>query len=263
MANLVLNIRKNKGNAGGVGAHIDRKEGMEHMFTNANPELRHLNKHFVITKYCDMPLPKAIDERIKDGYTSQRAIRKDAVRSIGLVLTGSHEQMKKIVSNPKAYKYWLANSLKFVKDEFGKENIVRYELHMDERTPHLHVVVVPLTKDGRLSAREVMGNKARLKALRKKYAEHVKALGLQYGNENKGKKSNLSTKISDFYKLVENFDAEYQNRIKTLKTANFEKLSPRQKTEFLNELQKAVKVKDLKQDIFDKFLVKFSRKKGL
>ena len=38
---------------------------------------------------------------------------------------------------------------------FGKENIVRFTLHMDERTPHIHCVFVPITEDGRLSAKEI------------------------------------------------------------------------------------------------------------
>jgi hypothetical protein len=34
--------------------------------------------------------------------------------------------------------------------------------HMDEKTPHLHLTFVPLTKDNRLCAKEILGNRANL-----------------------------------------------------------------------------------------------------
>lgn len=33
---------------------------------------------------------------------------------------------------------------------------------MDEKTPHLHMVFVPLTEDNRLCAKEIIGNRASL-----------------------------------------------------------------------------------------------------
>ena len=35
-------------------------------------------------------------------------------------------------------------------------------VHMDEKTPHLHLTFVPLTKDNRLCAKEIIGNRANL-----------------------------------------------------------------------------------------------------
>ena len=260
---LVFNIRKNKGNSGALGAHIDRTKGMEHMYSNADPNRKHLNKKLIVTEYCKLPLSEAINSRISEGYRGKRKLRSDAVKSLGIVLTGSHEQMEKIFKNKKAMKHWLIQSFDFLKEEFGKENIVRFDLHMDERTPHLHAVVVPLTSDGRLSAREVMGNKSNIKRLRKAYAEKLTKLYLDYGVEKKEKTPTLSTKISDFYNLVENYDQEFQNKIKTLKTANFDKLSPRDKTKILNELAEISKVQKLNSDIFEKYLKNNTKNRGL
>lgn len=47
----------------------------------------------------------------------------------------------------------------FLKERVGEENIISAVVHMDEKTPHLHLCFVPLTKDGRLSAKEILGNK--------------------------------------------------------------------------------------------------------
>ncbi len=46
----------------------------------------------------------------------------------------------------------------FLEEEYGKENLLYATVHMDEITPHMHYGVVPITKDGRLSAKEVVGN---------------------------------------------------------------------------------------------------------
>ena len=35
-------------------------------------------------------------------------------------------------------------------------------VHMDEKTPHLHLTFVPLTKDNHLCAKEIIGNRANL-----------------------------------------------------------------------------------------------------
>ena len=47
----------------------------------------------------------------------------------------------------------------FLKERVGEENIISAVVHMDEKTPHLHLCFVPLTKDKRLSAKEILGNK--------------------------------------------------------------------------------------------------------
>lgn len=261
MAKLVFNIRKHKGNGSALSNHIDRVKGKEHMYKNADSTRTHLNVNYSVNKFCNMKLSKAIAGRIEEGYKGKRKIRQDAVKSLGLVLTGSHKEMKKIFSNQDLRKRWLNQSYDFLKENFGKENIVRLSLHLDETTPHLHAVVVPLTDDGRLSARERMGNRTKLKRLRKAYAEKLKEFNLEYGIERNTENKPLSTKISDFYSLIKNFDDKYQKKLKTLKTANFKKLSPRQKTAFLEELGKVVKIQNLNQDIFDKYLTKFSTSK--
>ena len=50
----------------------------------------------------------------------------------------------------------------FLIGRVGRENIVSAVVHMDEKTPHLHLTFVPLTKDNRLCAKEIIGNRANL-----------------------------------------------------------------------------------------------------
>ena len=62
--------------------------------------------------------------------------------------------MKEIFADKEKSKEWIKENYKFLAKEFGKENIVRFTLHLDEKTPHLHAVTIPLTNDGRLSAKK-------------------------------------------------------------------------------------------------------------
>ena len=44
---------------------------------------------------------------------------------------------------------------------------------MDEKTPHMHLCFVPLTEDGRLSAKEIIGNKKKLTWWQDEFWKHM------------------------------------------------------------------------------------------
>ena len=44
---------------------------------------------------------------------------------------------------------------------------------MDEKTPHMHLCFVPLTEDGRLSAKDIMGNKKKLTWWQDEFWKHM------------------------------------------------------------------------------------------
>lgn len=68
--------------------------------------------------------------------------------------------------------------LKFHQKRFG--HIISAVIHYDETTPHLHVLSVPLTNDNRLSARDVIGNRAKMSQMQTAFYEQV---GRDYGLE--------------------------------------------------------------------------------
>lgn len=201
----VIHVEKGKGSGGALGNHIDRTEGKEYSFQNADPKFKHFNQNFELNKYSSMPLSTAISRRIREGYTSSRKINDNAVTHLKVILTGSHEKMKEIEKSPEALKSWVLENKKFLEDRYGKENIVRFTIHRDEKTPHLHAVIVPLTPDGRLSAFEVMGNKSKLKELQNTYAEKMKPFGLERGIENTGVKHENATA---YYSRIEKSEKE-------------------------------------------------------
>ena len=112
-------------------------------------------------------------------------LRKDAVVSVELLLTSGPEffdgiepDREKLAKNP-VFLSWVAKSIQWAKKEFG-DNLVDATLHMDESSPHIHVLTVPLTKDGRLCAKEIT---ARTEMQRRQtgYAEVMKPFGLKRG----------------------------------------------------------------------------------
>ena len=187
MAYAVYHMEKGNSSSGGIGNHIDRTEGKEHSYLQADPARKNLNIHFdVHEKRNKIPLHEAIEKRISEGYKGEKAIRKDAVKYCTHVLTGSHEKMKEIFADKEKSKEWIKENYKFLAKEFGKENIVRFTLHLDEKTPHLHAVTIPLTNDGRLSAKEIIGNKQSMKNFQTRYAAAMEKFGLERGIENTG-----------------------------------------------------------------------------
>lgn len=183
----VLHTEKGKSSGGGLGHHIDRTDGMVHTYPHADPARKDLNQNFPVYQGREAwPLSQAIAHRIEEGYQGKKGIRKDAVRYLSTVLTGSHQRMMEISKDPQELKAWVASNYKFACDEFGKENIVRFTLHMDEKTPHIHCVHVPLTADGRLSAKAVLGDRIKLKERQSLYAELMKKFKLERGQSREG-----------------------------------------------------------------------------
>jgi len=211
MGFAVYHGEKGKGSGGGIGAHIDRTKGMERTYPHADPERIHLNQNLLPNnKYSSMTIPDAIRDRIEKGYEGKRKVRNDSVKFIKHVLTGSHEDMKRIFSNKSQRKAWIQKNYNFISAEYGHENILRFTLHLDEKTPHVHAVTVPLTRDGRLSAKEVFGNKADLVSRQDRYAEAMKEFGLERGLRGTGIKHDTA---KEYYSRIKYAQDNVENTI--------------------------------------------------
>jgi hypothetical protein len=185
----VMHIEKSSGNTTGIGRHIDRTR----MPKNADPARKHLNRDFI--PHLDK-LNDDVKKRIKAGYTGKKAIRKDAVKAVRFILGGSKDRMYEIEADPKLFNAWIFENRKFMEDRFGNENLIRLNLHMDEGTPHLHAVIVPLTADGRLSAKEMLGGPKGMQQLQEDYAQKMAYFGLERGI--KGSKAK-HTDVQEYY----------------------------------------------------------------
>ena len=92
--------------------------------------------------------------------TADCRIRKDSVLMIETMLTASPEFMNELPAEEQKKFFRLATQ--FFEKEIGKENIISAVVHLDEKTPHMHLCFVPLTPDGHLSAKKIIGNRQNL-----------------------------------------------------------------------------------------------------
>lgn len=84
---------------------------------------------------------------------------------------------------------WAKDIYDFCCREFGEENVVSFIVHLDELNPHAHAVIVPITKDGRLSAKDMFGGndmnqaRTRMRELHSRLAEVNEKYGLERGDD--------------------------------------------------------------------------------
>ena len=124
--------------------------------------------------------------------------RKDAVLAVEYVLTASPDWWKQASQQQQAGFFDQAH--KWLADKYGADRVIVASIHRDEISPHLSAFVVPLTQDGRLSAKEFIGSKAKMTRDQTMFAAAVAGLGLERGIE--GSKAR-HTRIQAFYEALE------------------------------------------------------------
>jgi len=148
---------------------------------NADQEAKHPNVEFVNTEQRDYW--ELATERIKEADITIR--RKDQIRCVEIVLTASPEFFKRDAEG-KALDYsqedWTKAVRTYLIETFGEKNLIACQLQQDEKSPHVHAVVVPITEDGRLSARDLF-NPGTLRGYQTEFARRMEAFGLERGVE--------------------------------------------------------------------------------
>lgn len=105
--------------------------------------------------------------------------RKDAVLVVEYMLTASPEWWAK--ATPDEQQKFFQRAHGWLAKKYGQDKIIVATVHRDETSPHLSAFVVPLTQDGRLSAKEFIGNRAQMQADQTSFAAAVRDLGLERG----------------------------------------------------------------------------------
>lgn len=148
MGYVVLHLDKSPDNEVPMTAHIARTK----MPPNAIPELTYLNEELVEYPEGVADRTEAINHRLEHAGLT-RKIGTNQVRVIRVMLTGTQEDMQRIVQEGRL-KTWCADNLEWLRRTFGAENVVSAVLHMDEATPHIHAAVVPIVTGERRKTRE-------------------------------------------------------------------------------------------------------------
>ena len=147
-----------------------------------------------------------IDNEIKAAGAKSRS---NSVLALDTIYTASPEffQGKANTENDKFFQ----DCLKFHESRFG--HIISAVVHYDETTPHLHVISVPLTKDNRLSARDVIGNKSKMSKTQDAFFEQVgRGYGLERGIHMDGqeKKEHISAQEHELREIKQKITREQE-----------------------------------------------------
>lgn len=163
-------------------AGIQLHDRRERSHSNSNPDIDFSRSGSnVVMLNCKGSFNEHIAEQIKERYTGTKAIRKDAVKMISVIFTSDNE----FFSGKSAEEQisFFQSCLDFAKRKWGEENIISAIIHNDERTPHLHLNFIPLTKDGKLSAKEILGGRKEMQQFQDEFYEKVSCnFGLERGH---------------------------------------------------------------------------------
>lgn len=151
MAYAILRFAKHKGGASkALNAHHERTKEVYDSNPDIDPSRTAQNIHLVTPRW-------SYEQEIRHCIqTAGCRVRKDSVKFVDTLVTVSPEFAK---THPDEMPEYFTRAFDFLKERVGEENIISAVVHMDETTPHLHLCFVPLTRDGRLSAKEILGNK--------------------------------------------------------------------------------------------------------
>ena len=118
-------------------------------------------------------LPSLQKKTLEDGTEVISKRRKDAVICLEYLITASPAHFGEWRESGNHGQDYFADSIAWLEKKHGKQNVVCTSIHLDESTPHLCAYVVPLTKDGRLSAKDFVGGRKVLADLQTDFAERV------------------------------------------------------------------------------------------
>lgn len=230
MSLLVLHMDKFKKEAiRGIQSH-NRRERESH----SNPDIDY-GKSQGNYDLCENPVQnyaQAIQNRIDD-LLMVKAVRKDAVHMCGLVISSDKAFFDKLT--PEETRRFFEEATKYLMDFVGRGNVISAMVHMDEKTPHMHFLHVPVTKDGRLCAKDIY-TKIALKKLQDELPKFLQERGfeIERGMEQKqgSAKKHLDTRE---FKQQQEMLAKMKTQIEVLRRSLSEmekKLAEKQAAEF-------------------------------
>ena len=170
MSYLVLHMDKFKKEAvRGIQSHNNRERE-----SHSNPNIDYSKSqgnydlHGQKAEYA-----QAIQNRIDD-LLLVKAVRKDAVHMCGLIVSSDSAFFEKFT--PEDTRRFFEESKAFLTEFVGPENVISAMVHMDEKTPHMHFLHVPVTPDGKLSAKTLYTRES-LKKLQTELPRHLQSRG--------------------------------------------------------------------------------------
>ena len=212
MAYAILRFAKHKGGASkALSAHHERTKEIYASNPDIDPSRTAQNFHLVTPQW-------SYEQEIK--HRVQMAgcrVRKDSVKFVDTLVTVSPEFAQAHEAEMKEY---FTRAFEFLKDRIGEDNIISAVVHMDEKTPHLHLCFVPLTRDGRLSAKEILGNKKSMIRWQDDFYAYMAERGPELERGSPAVETKRRHLTPQWYKTVTAMDAKLEQLEEALKSIN-------------------------------------------
>lgn len=210
MAYTILRFKKDKGGAiAGCERHNERKK--EAYKSNPDIDMNKSKENYHIIHAPQYTYSRKIKE-----YGCKT--RKDSVKLVETLITASPEFMNRLSKGEQ--REYFERAVKFMRDEIGEDRIISAVVHMDEATPHMHLVFCPINKDGKLSAKSILGNQKSLSEWQTRYYNYMH----ERWNELERGKSAQETKRKHIptwlFKLADNLDNLYNQLLKKIENIN-------------------------------------------
>lgn len=162
----ILRFKKYKGPAiSPIEAHNERTKEQYASNPDIDTSRSRYNLHLV------QPQGRYREEADRMIAAAHCRVRKDSVRVVEALVTASPEFFKDKTN--REIRAYFAYALKFLEGRQCPDTFLSAVVHMDEKTPHLHLCFVPLTADGRLSAKEIIGNRKNLVKWQDEFWQHM------------------------------------------------------------------------------------------
>ncbi|WP_251672086.1 MobV family relaxase, partial [Sporosarcina sp. NCCP-2331] len=164
----------------GIQKH-NQRQGKSKSNLDIDYERSHLNVDLLNEQNLryEQTLKNEISERVK------RKPRANSVVLSEFLVTASPEYMQSLSADEQ--KRYFERSLDFIKGRYGEQNTLYAVVHMDEANPHMHVGIVPITEDGRLSAKDLY-NRTELRQLQKEFPAEMQRQGFEVERGEEGSK---------------------------------------------------------------------------
>ena len=148
-----------------IEAHHERTKEKYASNPDIDPSRKHLNFHLIepADRYN-----KIINQQVKEAGCRTR---KDSVWMLEAFFTASPEFFKG--KKKREIQEFFEECIKFLEKHQSRETFIAAVVHMDEKTPHMHLSFVPLTEDKRLAAKDITGNKKKLIWWQDEFWQHM------------------------------------------------------------------------------------------
>ncbi|TRM73985.1 hypothetical protein DJ531_11210 [Sulfolobus sp. A20-N-F6] len=200
VAKMVTHMGRMKmGNLQGIEKHNKR------IYKNhSNPDIdiskSYLNYDLVA---CPNSYKDAYQAEMDKHYTGKKAPRKDAVLCNEWIFSASNDFFENMPEDEE--KRFFESCLDFMKERYG--HVIYATIHKDETTPHMHLGMIPLTSDGRLSNKSIF-TRTELKSLHTALYEHLTQDGFKIDKPQANNSEHLSVMDFKIAKRQEHLDKQ-------------------------------------------------------